>query len=401
MHSRKKMSVVASVLVFSMLFAACSKKLPPETRPTILDVDGPGVEVSDVIEDALPPETEAEVVEEEPSLVFSTAVVTDKIVESYGQLQVIGTNLCDSEGNPVRLEGMSTYGLNGMYGFVNENTIQTLAEDWGCDIVRFAMTTHANDDSYFQDPDKYFNMMCDYVDLCIAQGIYCIVDWHILYDGDPNQHKAEAIDFFSRISAIYGDNPNVIYEICNEPNGECFDNPDEEVGWNNCIKPYAEEVISAIRANDPDNVIIVGTPNWSQDVEVASENPIDAENIMYTVHFYAGSHGQEFRDKVQQALDNGLPIFCTEWGTTLNTGAGEIFYEETLAWLTFFDENNISWCNWSIGGSQTEASNALKYVSNMLTIEEKIGGHWPDEFLSRSGLFVRAMILDQEFVIPE
>ncbi len=399
MASHKKISAIALLLVCSFAFSSCSKKLPAETLPSTPITTEYSEEF--VVIDETSEVIETEEVSEEPELIFSTAVVTERIVDNYGQLHVEGTLLCDSEGNPVRLEGMSTYGLNGMAGFVNANTVQTLAEDWGCDILRLAMTTYSADDSYIHNPDKYFNQMCEYVDLCINQGIYVIVDWHILYDGDPNEYKTEAIDFFTRISAIYGDCPNVIYEICNEPNGECFDNPDEMVGWDNCIKPYAEEVISAIRANDPDNIIIVGTPNWSQDVDVASLNPIDAENIMYTVHFYAGSHGQEYRDKVQTALDNGLPIFCTEWGATLNTGAGEIFYEETLAWLEFFDANGISWCNWSIGGSQTESSNALKFISNVLTMEEKLGGHWPDEFISRSGLFVRAMILDQYFEIPE
>ncbi len=395
----KKISVFCLLMAFVMVFSSCSKKLPAETLPSTVATEPPVavVETVEFPEETMPSEEDA------PELIFSSAVVTERIADNYGQLQVIGTNLCDSEGNPVRLEGMSSYGINNIWGFFNEDTVQTLAEDWGCDVLRFAMTTYSlnGNESYTSDPDKYFDDMCNYIDLCVNQGIYVIVDWHILFDGDPNEYKAESVDFFSRISAIYGDCPNVIYEICNEPNGECFDNPEEEVGWDNCIKPYAEEVIAAIRSNDPDNIIIVGTPNWSQDVDVASLNPIDAENIMYTVHFYAGSHGAEFRDKVQTALDNGLPIFCTEWGTTNNTGKGELFLEEAMEWLTFFDENGISWCNWSIGCSNTEATNALKYVSNILTIEEKIHGHWPDEFLSASGLFVRAMILDQEYEFPQ
>jgi len=384
------------ILASSFIFAACSETLEDETLPST-----DAVPTSIVIEteettteeaETTPSETETEPSETEPLHgPFSTAIVTDKIVESYGQLSVDGTQLVNSNGEPVRLEGMSTYGMNAMAGFVNQAAVQTLAEDWGCDVLRLAMYTEGNSDGYIVNPDKYFEQMCEYVDLCIDQGIYVIIDWHILSDGNPNTYKTEAIDFFSRISAIYADSPNVIYEICNEPNSR---EEEVEVDWDNVIKPYAEEVIAAIRANDPDNIIIVGTPNWSQDVDIASANPIEGENIMYTVHFYAGSHGQELRDKVQTALDNGIAVFCTEWGTTNDSGAGTVFIEESQQWLDFFDENGISWCNWSIGGSQTEASNALKFISNVLTIEEKYAGHWPDEFISDSGLFVRDMILD-------
>ncbi len=396
MFNKKCSSLCALFIATSMLFSACSSAAQETTITELTTVSG--------TQETIATESSETTVEEADSeLVFSTAVVTERIVDNYGQLQVIGTDLCDSEGNPVRLEGMSSFGMTGMWGFINEDTVQTLAEDWGCDVIRFPMNVVnvSGDESYTSDPEKYFNQMCDYIDLCIDQGIYVMATWYNNNDDDPNNHRAEAVDFYSRLSAIYGDCPNVIYEICSEPQGYCCDDPTTEVGWENCVKPYAEEVIAAIRSNDPDNIIIVGTPHYSQDVDVASLNPIDGENIMYSVRFYAGSNGQELRDKVQMALDNGVAVFCTEWGTTREGGRGVLFYEESMEWLDFFDEKGISWCNWSIGGTFTEASNALRYVSNILTIEEKLAGHWPDEFISPSGLFVRAMILDQEFEIPE
>ena len=235
--------------------------------------------------------------------------------------------------------------------------------------------------------------------MCIDQGVYVIVDWHILEYGDPNQYKDEAIDFFTRISAIYGDCPNIIYEICNEPNGMRYDDPSAPVDWE-CIREYAEEVIPAIRSNDPDNLIICGTPTWSSDVDIVSLDPLDEENVLYTFHFYAGSNGQDYRDKVITALDHGLPIFVSEWGTSLNSGGGGVFPEESRLWTDFMAENNLSWCNWSIGGSNPESSNALRYNSRALTPSERGLGHWPDEFISQSGLFVRSVLLGIEYV-PE
>lgn len=400
---KPRIYAISVLLATSMILSSCSEKKDDETLPST-DTQATETETEPTETEATETETEATTTESEtePSETeprhgpFSTAVVTERIVDKYGQLHIEGTHMVSENGEIVQLEGMSTYGMNGMYGFVNKDTVQTLAEDWGCDVIRMAMYTATGDDHYIHDPDKYFNQMCEYVDLCIDQGIYVIIDWHILYDGNPQTYKAEAIDFFSRISAIYADCPNVLYEICNEPNSS---GEDEEVTWDGVIKPYAEEVIAAIRANDPDNIIIVGTPTWSQDVDVASEDPItDFDNIMYTVHFYAGTHGEEKREKVRTAIENGVAVFCTEWGTTYDSGSGMVFTDESMIWLEMFDEYGISWCNWSIGGSSTEASNALRFVSNVLTIEEKYQGHWPDEFISDSGLFVRDMILDVEYV---
>lgn len=400
MSFRKK--ILSLTLVSSLLIsvASCSEKLPDETTPTTTE--------STTVATTLPPETEAvpeTTAETEPTESqprhgpFSTAQVERRVVDEYGQLYVEGTQLMSSITNePVQLRGMSSYGLYMCTGFFNEDTIQTLVQDWGCSVIRIAMYTVGTADGYIERPDRYFEQVCDITDICIEQGVYVICDWHILADGDPNQYKAEALDFFERYSAIYADSPNVLYEICNEPNGECFDDPTQTVSWENCIKPYAEDVIDVIRGNDPDNVIIVGTSTWSHDVHIASESPIEGEdNLMYTFHFYAGSSGQETRDIVQQALDNGLPVFCTEWGTTYDSGNGGPCLEESDEWIAFMNERNISWCNWSIGGAAAETSNALIYMSNILEPIEKIQGHWPDEFISASGLYVREQILAGAF----
>lgn len=386
MSFKKISSLVLSLSLILGILTACSNKLDKETLPSVTETSETETEPSETTPESTEPA-------HGPN---STAKVTDMPVPSHGQLAVSGTNLVDQNGEVVQLKGMSSYGINMCANFFNADIVQTLAEDWGCTVLRLAMTTKGNSDDYIRDPDKYFNEICEYVNQCIAQGIYVIVDWHILYDGDPNEYKAESVDFFTRLSALYGDQPNIIYEICNEPNGMRFDNPDAPVDWANTVKPYAEEVVAAIRANDPDNIIIIGSPNWSQDVDIASADPVSGTNLMYTCHFYAGSHGQELRDKVATAISNGAAVFVTEWGTTNDSGKGQLYTDESTEWINYLNENNISWCNWSIGGSDAEASNALKFKSSILTIEEKYAGHWPDEFITNSGLFVRGLILGEE-----
>ena len=301
------------------------------------------------------------------------------VVERYGQLQVIGTNLCNQEGLPVQLRGMSSHGLQWHGKYANYNVLKWLRDDWNAQLWRSAM--YVTQGGYAENKGLKFKVY-DSIDAAIELGMYVIVDWHIVRDRDPLLAVDLAVEFFSDIAQKYGHVPNVIYEICNEPNGD-------EVTWEGNIKPYAERVIPAIRQYDPDNIIIVGTPTWSQDVDIASNDPLEGDNIMYTLHFYAGTHGDVIRAKAEYALKNGAPLFVTEWGTTQSTGDGGVFEAETIEWLKFLQKNNISWANWSICNNG-EDSGALYFNA------DRAGkGGWTDKDLSNSGRFIRKILRNE------
>lgn len=294
-------------------------------------------------------------------------------VETHGQLSVKGGQLVDENGKPVQLRGMSSHGLQWFGDFVNKDSMKWLRDDWGINVFRVAMYTAEG--GYITNPSVK-NKVKEAVEAAIDLGMYVIIDWHILSDNDPNTYKEQAKAFFQEMAAKYGNYPNVIYEICNEPNGG--------VTWSNQIKPYAEEVIPAIRANDPDNIIIVGTPTWSQDVHDAADNPLPYSNIMYALHFYAGTHGQSLRDKIDYALSKGVAIFVTEWGTSDASGNGGPFLNESQKWIDFMNSRNISWANWSLS-DKSETSAALMPGASPT-------GGWTDSNLSASGKFVREQI---------
>ncbi len=303
------------------------------------------------------------------------------VVERYGQLRVEGTDLCAADGTPVQLRGVSSHGLQWYGKYANPAVLLWLRDDWNAQLWRAAM--YLGEGGYLSNR-VIRNRVYDSVDACIEAGMYVIVDWHVLSDHDPLLHVDEAVEFFSDVARRWGDTPNLIYEICNEPNGE-------GVTWGGNIKPYAERVIAAIRATDPDNLIIVGTPTWSQDVDIAAADPLDAgPGIMYALHFYAGSHGKELRAKADRALAAGLPIFVTEWGTTLNTGGGDYFPKESLEWLKWMRKRNISWTNWSLN-NKGEASGLLAYNA-----DRDAKGGWADDALSPSGRFVRMVLRNEE-----
>lgn len=306
------------------------------------------------------------------------------VVERFGQLQVIGTKLCTEAGKPVQLRGMSSFGLQWAGKYANEDVIRWLRDDWNMQVWRAAM--YLTQGGYIENPVIKEKVISS-IEAALKMGIYVLVDWHVLSDKNPQVYQNRAVEFFTDIAQRYGTYPNIIYEICNEPNGK-------DVTWKGQIKPYAEAVIAAIRRYDPDNIIIVGTPNWSQDVDVAAEDPIENQkNIMYTLHFYAGTHGDELRAKAEKAISKGLPIFVTEWGTSDASGGGGFYMEKSKVWLSFLKKHTISWVNWSVN-NKGEESGALVYNADR---EGK--GQWKESDLSESGRFVRK-VLRNEIRIP-
>lgn len=269
-----------------------------------------------------------------------------------GALSVEGTQLVDEEGNPVQLKGISTHGLAWYPQYVSEACFRQIKEEWGMDVVRLAMYT-AESGGYCTDgnQDALKALVREGVEYATDCGLYVIIDWHILSDGNPNAHLEEAEAFFREMSAEYADYDNVIYEICNEPNGG--------VSWAE-IKSYAEQVIAAIREKDEDGIILVGTPNWSQQVDQAAADPITGYgNIMYTLHFYAATHKDSLRGAMVQAVADGLPVFVSEYGISDASGNGGIDAAQAAEWVRVMDDCGISYVAWNLS-DKAETSAILR-----------------------------------------
>lgn len=268
-------------------------------------------------------------------------------LDRWGKLKVENRQLTSSQGQPVQLRGVSSYNIAGFDWIFNDTTLKELRDDWKADVVRLAMYTDPIVAGYRSNP-RLEETMNKLIASITKAGLYVIVDWHILSDGDPSAHTKEAAEFFARMAQRWKDNPGVLYEICNEPNGE-------GVTWSGRIKPYAETVLASIRAADPSRVVLVGTPNWSQDVDQAAQNPLADPQVMYVFHWYAGTHGDDLRAKVDLASKT-VALFCTEWGATDSSGNGEVYPEKTAQWIQFLDQHRISSCNWSFSNVREGAS---------------------------------------------
>ncbi len=271
-------------------------------------------------------------------------------VKAHGALQVVGAHVCDASGKPYQLKGMSLYWSHWSGQYYTKATINALAEDWRCSVVRAATGAEPGEGGYLDNPTAAVARVKTVVDAAIAKGIYVIIDWHKEHAVWAPSQVTQATAFFTQMATTYGSYPNVIFEIYNEPNGPKWP----------AIKAYAETVIGAIRKTGSTNLVVVGTPIWSQDVDIAALDPItDFTNVAYTLHFYAGSHKQFLRDKATKAMSKGIALFVTEWGTCDSSGNGGLDLAESSTWLDFLNQNSISWVNFSLH-DKAETASALK-----------------------------------------
>ena len=296
------------------------------------------------------------------------------------KLRVEGTKLINESGDIVQMKGMS-FGWNCLWPrFYNADAVKHIVKDWNAEIVRAAVgvelrASENNAKCYLDDPDFGKQSACAIVDAAIENGVYVLVDWHA-----HGLHTEEAVEFFTFMATKYQGVPNVIYEIWNEPSYKDHMNQIDYT-WAE-IKEYSLEVIKAIRAIEKDAVIVVGTPRWSQNVDDAADDPVTGyDNLMYTLHFYAGTHKEWLREKGEYAMSKGLALFVTECGGMNADGQGPIDEDSTQEWIDWMDKNNISYLFWSISDKEETCS--------MLLPSALSEGPWEDSDLRPWGRFVK------------
>lgn len=300
-------------------------------------------------------------------LVLSCSITNAQFVKTHGQLSLKGTQLVDKNQTPIVLRGVS-FGWHSMWPrFYNEKAVAWLKKDFNCTIVRAAMGIEIGEHSYNKETQFSKDKIESVIKGAIKSDIYVIVDWH-----SHNINLNEAVAYFDEISKKFGKYPNVIYEVFNEPDYETW--PE--------VKAYSEKVIKAIRANDPDNIILVGCPKWDQDVNLPAADPIQGyDNLMYTMHFYAATHQKELRDRTDEAIKSGLPIFISESAGMEATGDGPLNLKAWQEYIDWMETKKLSWITWSISDKEETCSMLKKSASSE--------GNWKEKDLNESGLRVR------------
>ncbi|MBP1617373.1 MAG: Cellulase [Bacteroidetes bacterium] len=307
------------------------------------------------------------------SLITSVAVFgipKNSPVALNGKLQVVGTQLSNEKGEAIALHGTSLGWHNLWPRFYNKSAVEWLVKDWNISIVRAAMGV-AIEDNYLENPKFAMQCMTPVIDAAIKNGIYVIIDFH-----SHKKHTAEAKKFFTEMATKYGKCPNVLYEIWNEP---------DEFGWPE-VKEYAQDLIQTIRAIDADNIILVGNPHWDQDLHKVAEDPIKgATNILYTMHFYAATHKKWLRNRTDDAISKGIPVFVSECAGMEASGDGFLDVDEWNSYVAWMKDRGISWVAWSVSDKNETCSMLLPRASSK--------GNWTADLLKPWGKLARESIL--------
>lgn len=301
----------------------------------------------------------------------SYSFAQQSFVGARGRPRVEGTRVVDEKGEPITLRGMSLYCWNQQgKQFFNKEAVGHLARDWKCTLVRIAVLPRDVKNSMAGEIERVKTV----IDACAANGVYALVDYHSMQSAQNDVATPRA--FFEALAKAYARSPNVMYEIWNEPVQESWE----------VIKGYHEAVIPAIRAVDPESIIVVGSRHWDQELEEASLNPIKGvKNVAYAIHFYSGTHRQALRDNGARAMKNGVALFASEYGLSTASGNGGLDFAEQKLWWDWLDENHISSANWSVAALD-ETSAAFKPGASPT-------GPWPDEMLKPSGIAVRDYLI--------
>jgi endoglucanase len=296
-------------------------------------------------------------------------------VETNGALSVENGQVVNKNGVPPQLRGISfSWSLWQGRKYWNPAVVNWLASDFKVSIIRAAMGVQP-DHGYLQEPALQTQLVVDVADQAINDGIYVLIDWH---DHHSNQHLEQAKQFFTQMAKKYSGVPNVIYEVWNEPEGP--------ISWDT-VKNYAVQVIAEIRRYDPGNLIVVGSPHWDQDVDVAAASPITGfKNIAYSFHFYASdpNHQEKLRARADLAIKKGLPLIVTEWGVGESNGNGKFDKKLVKTWFNWMEKNKLSWANWNI--TDKDETTAL------LMPGAPDNGGWTDDQLSSAGLYIREQL---------
>ena len=311
-----------------------------------------------------------------------SATVADDSPETVAvePLHVEGTRLVDSQGRPVVMRGISIGWHNLWPRFYNSETVVRLHDDWGCGLFRAAIGADDLDEllngttyhpGYITDPQGALQKLFAVVDGAVSCGAYIIVDWH-----SHVLHLEEATEFFTAVAERYKGVPNVIYELFNEPVGD---------SWTD-LKAYAESLIATITSIDASHpLILMGCPRWDQAIGEPAADPITSyDNVMYTMHFYAGTHKEWLREATDSAMAAGLPVFISECASMTASGDGPLDLDSWKEWTDWASARGLNMVLWSFSDKDESCS--------MLTPEALSEGPWPEEVIKPWGRIARDFV---------
>ncbi len=265
------------------------------------------------------------------------------------RLHLDGTRLM-AAGNPVRLRGVNVCSLEfdrtGKTWAVSENKSTLLASladplRWNVNVVRVPVNQQ-----WFNEDDAYVALIETLIDDANARGVYVMleVQWEVGRTLDP--YHANILElptfgpgntteaFWLKASSRWNNRTNLLYDLINEPHGHS----------DTTTAQHMQELVTAIRRRDPQQVIVIAGMDWAHTVDFYRERPLTGGQLIYSAHQYAQFDPPDaFPAKFLNAAAK-VPVIIGEF--TAETGAAP--YAERL--VTAAEAGGVNgWMPWAIG----------------------------------------------------
>lgn len=240
-----------------------------------------------------------------------------------GSLHKNGIYLVDSDEVPVEIRGIGTHLLTAYTNMHTAEAIKTL-KYYGINCIRISVyledrydTAPASGGSgtlwkgYLDDAAKVKTEIEKIVDICVDQGLYCILDWHVMSGGGgggtADLHQTEATEFFTYYAQKYADTPNVWYEFANEPFQTAYTD----------LASFVSDMRSIVKMYVDDPVMFTGVGKGGSVPDTYSAlSALGIDDVFISLH----SYGTSYQSGFTSWRNEGIPVCSTEWGIGAESG---------------------------------------------------------------------------------
>ncbi len=324
------------------------------------------------------------------AIVLALVIMISSIPAVYAEDTIVSVNLSrqlmvdgnkivylDDPGTMVRLAGINIPSLE--WGDKGEHIFESLTEGcdgWNANIVRLPLSPTR----WFDETNgaNYQNIVKEVAEGVQARGKYLLLDCHTYVM--PTQ---EVYDFWMDVCDKYGNNPTILFGLCNEPHDIKGVNEDESKSqwelWRNggmisyngeaTVGIGHQQLVEAIRDKGAKNILVAGGLGWGYDlsgiangyalIDQGSDGDTSKTGygIMYDSHIYPSKGLEDSWNRAAGCVRSFAPLLIGEMGwdpedgnISNDTSVYNLWMPQLLDWIDDKDgqygvpANWTAWC---------------------------------------------------------